>query len=79
MGKFEEAIKDFDKAIELNPQDAEVYIERGFMKFLLTKYEEAFEDYKKAGELDPQNRDENEGLRLLGLLILEGLKEENQR
>ncbi|MBW5398273.1 tetratricopeptide repeat protein, partial [Brachyspira pilosicoli] len=50
---YEEAIKDYDKAIELNPNNGAFYNNRGVSKENLEEYNEALKDYKKALELDP--------------------------
>ncbi len=52
--EHEEAMKDYDKAIELNPQYAEAYNNRGIAKAELGRNEEAMKDYDKAIELNPQ-------------------------
>jgi len=49
------AIKDFSKAIELNPKFEEAYFNRGFTKYLLGDYSGAIKDYSKAIELNPKN------------------------
>ena len=54
LGKPEEAIKDYTKAIELDPKDAEAYNNRGTEFSSLGKSEEAIKDYTKAIELNPQ-------------------------
>ena len=46
--------QDFDKAIELDPKNAEAYYKRGNSKYRLGKDEEAIKDYDKAIELNPQ-------------------------
>ena len=56
-GDIEEAIKDYDKAIELalDPQEAaSYYLCRGAAKSYLGKQEEAIKDYDKAIELKPK-------------------------
>ncbi|MEI0668873.1 tetratricopeptide repeat protein [Brachyspira pulli] len=55
LGEYKEAIKDYDKSIELNPSDSDVYNNRGFAKEKLGQYQEALQDFKKALELDPNN------------------------
>ena len=53
-GEYEKAIEDLNKSIELNPNDAIAYDDRGFIyAFDLGKYEKAIEDFNKAIELDP--------------------------
>ena len=52
-GEYEEAIKKYDKAIELNSNYAEIYNNRGVVKNKLRKYQEAIADYNKAIELNP--------------------------
>lgn len=55
QGKYDEAIKCYDKAIELNPQAAEVWYNKGtvFSKNL-SRYGEAIQCFDKAIELNPQ-------------------------
>ena len=57
-GDFEGAIKDHDKAINLNPADksqlAEVYNDRGFAKNRLGHHEDAIADCAKATDLNPE-------------------------
>lgn len=53
-GKFTEAIKAYNKAIELNPQYTDTYINRGALYDDLGKYQQAIKDYNKAIELNPQ-------------------------
>jgi len=55
LNEHERAIKDFDKAIELNPDDAETYYNRGVAYAKLNKYEQAIKDYEKAIELNPDD------------------------
>ena len=47
---YEEAIKDFNRAIELG--DYNSYYERGLAKFYMAFYKEAIEDFNKVIELD---------------------------
>ena len=52
-GNLKEAIKDFNKAIRLKPDDAAVYWWRGMMKYKLNQHEEAFKDFDEAIRLKP--------------------------
>jgi len=53
--QLQEAIRDFDMALKLDPQLVGVYFTRGFTKFAFKKYFEAIKDFDKAIELeDPQ-------------------------
>jgi tetratricopeptide (TPR) repeat protein len=54
LNQYEEAIEDYNKAIELNPKNAEAYNNRGNAHSELNKHEEAIEDFNKAIELDPK-------------------------
>ena len=53
--EYEEAINDYDKAIELYSNDVSFYYIRGLINVELGKYEEAINDYDEAIELDPDN------------------------
>ena len=53
LKEYSEAIADYDKAIELDPNFALAYYNRGITYRELGKEEEAKEDFKKAQELDP--------------------------
>lgn len=50
---YQGAIDDYNKAIELSPNDAVVYFNRGLAKDFLHDYHGAIRDYNKAIELDP--------------------------
>ena len=52
--KNDEAIKLYDKAIELNPTVAQAYFNRGTCKSNNIDFEEAIKDYDKAIELNPE-------------------------
>ena len=52
--KYEEAIKRYDQAIDINPQFAEAYNNRGITKDLLGRHEEAITDYNEAIRINPQ-------------------------
>ena len=49
------SMEDYDKAIELDPDDAATYNGRGFSYSNLGQHQRAIEDYDKAIKLDPDN------------------------
>ncbi len=54
---YKGAIADYNKSIELNPNNAMVFNNRGFIKTKLKYYKGAIADYTKAIELDPNLTD----------------------
>lgn len=55
-GKFQEALKDFNKAIELDPNNAEAYLKRTSVKSgLMFDDTDILKDCNKALELEPNN------------------------
>ena len=54
VGNYQGAIADWNKAIEINPQDALAYYNRGLAKYDLGDHQEAIVDYNKAIEINPQ-------------------------
>ena len=52
--RWDEALNAYDKAIELNPNDAPAYNNRGLAYDNLDKNDLAIADYKKAIELNPK-------------------------
>ena len=56
LNKYEEAIKAYDKAIEINPQYSMAWNNKGAVLYnKLGKVDEAIKAYDKAIEIDPQN------------------------
>ena len=53
--KYKEAIKDFTKAIELNPKNDKYFYKRGECQESLKKDKMAIKDFSKAIELNPKN------------------------
>ena len=53
-GEYDLAIKDFDRAIQLEPKFALAYYNRGIAHFNKGDFDKAIEDYTTAIELDPQ-------------------------
>jgi tetratricopeptide (TPR) repeat protein len=54
-GNQTNAVVEFSRAIELNPQYEDAYLFRGAVKYALHDYSGAILDYTKVIELDPQN------------------------
>ena len=52
------AIADFDSAIELNPKNRDEYLYRGLSYLRKEDYDSAIDNFTKAIELNPKNRDE---------------------
>ncbi|HAH07009.1 MAG TPA: hypothetical protein DCM05_10875 [Elusimicrobia bacterium] len=59
---LDEAVKDLDEAIRLQPQNPTLYMYRSMANNLRGKYKEAEEDARKAIELDPGNEQAWENL-----------------
>lgn len=55
FGRFEEAIKCYNKSIELNPLYEYAWREKGFCLNQLSRYEEAIQCLDRAVKLDPQD------------------------
>src|SRR5690606_33450353 len=57
LEKYEQAIEDASKAIELNPDYIKAYQRRANCYMLIEKYEEAERDYQRIYEMDrtPEN------------------------
>src|SRR5208283_97365 len=53
----QQTINDYNKAIELNPKDADAYYNRGNAYKVLRNFKQAISDYNKAIELDPKDAD----------------------
>lgn len=49
---YDNAVQNYNKAIELNPQDADAYSSRGNAYYMKGDHDQAFEDYNKALVLD---------------------------
>ena len=54
-GDFQDAIREFDRAIGLDPTDSYAFIARGNAYAELKQYEEAFADYERALARDPRS------------------------
>jgi hypothetical protein len=53
QGKYEDAIKDYTRAIKLDSKNAQFYYNRGVAYINLEKYDLAIADFTKAIEIDP--------------------------
>lgn len=53
LGRFEEAVRDFDQVLSYNPADDIAYLDRGVAKEKLGHLESAIEDYGRSIELAP--------------------------
>ena len=53
-GQYDQAILDYNKAIEIDPKYAEAYNNRGRVYRLKGQYDQAVLDYNKAIEIDPK-------------------------
>ncbi len=54
LGEYDTAITDYNKAIELNPKEPDVYFSRGLAHFNKLSYTPAIADFDKVIELDPK-------------------------
>ena len=57
LGNYENAIADYDIAIQLNPDHADIYNNRGNAKHQLGRYDAAITDYDIAIQLNPDHAD----------------------
>lgn len=55
QGRFEEALKDYTAAIQLNPQHCRAFYNRAFSNDRLRRYDAAVSDYTRALEIQPGN------------------------
>jgi len=53
-GQYDQAIVDFNKAIEINPRYGKAYINRGAAYFFKREYEKAWDDVSKVQDLGYQ-------------------------
>lgn len=57
LGRFDDAIADFDKAISLKPNDAEAFYNRGRAQLALNRQDEALESLDRAIQFKPNHAD----------------------
>ena len=53
LAEYEKAVEDYDRAIEINPDNANAFNNRGIAKGMLGKYAAASEDFEKAIKIKP--------------------------
>jgi tetratricopeptide (TPR) repeat protein len=53
-GQYDQAISDFNKALEINPRYAKAYNNRGIAYEMKGQYDQAISDYNKALKIDPE-------------------------
>ena len=53
LNRYEEALADYDRAIQFDPDNAAAYLGRCHAKSELDRHEEAISDYDQALHLDP--------------------------
>ncbi|MFQ5884781.1 MAG: tetratricopeptide repeat protein, partial [Thermoplasmata archaeon] len=56
LGRFEDAVINFDKAIDLDEKYSEAWYNRGLALEALKRYEEAVGSYDRALKINPQDR-----------------------
>ena len=52
-GRYDQALADYDRAIELSPDHASGFMGRGNTYYAMGRYDQALADYDRAIELDP--------------------------
>lgn len=57
LGRYKEAIKDYDKAVDLAPRDTNAFNNRGSAKDKLGQHKEAISDFNRAIEINPNDAD----------------------
>lgn len=70
LEEYQGAVRDYNKALELNDESAEAYMNRGNMWFISNRFAEAIEDYDRSLALDvskPHVAILNKGMALEGL------------
>ena len=65
MSRYAEAFRDFEKVIQLNPDNADFYVSRGSAYKELGNYDLAIANFEKALELDPNNQTAKDTLEIL--------------
>jgi tetratricopeptide (TPR) repeat protein len=61
LGEYQQAIREFNGALELDPHDAKAYEERGWAYFYFKDYQRAIDDFEHILELDPNDTQGHNG------------------
>ncbi len=69
LNQYLASIIDFNKAIELNPENGSIYYYRYLAHSVLSQYVEAIEDCKKLIALEPDNESHQKNLKTLEKLF----------
>ncbi len=64
-----DAVNDFTKAIEIDPENANIYFFRGIVRSKLRDTQSAIDDLKRSIEIDPLNQGANEHLNFSNYLL----------
>ena len=67
QGKYDEALRTFDKAIEIDPQNADAWYLKGMVLDDMGKHDEATQAYDEAIRIDPSKSTEGAKIDLLSL------------
>ncbi len=54
-GEYDQAISELNKALEINPRNANAYVDRGFAYLRNGQYDQAILDFNKALEINPKD------------------------
>ncbi|MFN9469355.1 MAG: tetratricopeptide repeat protein, partial [Pseudanabaena sp.] len=57
LGRYEEAVESYDKALEIKPDDYKILFKQGVLLRNLGRYEEAIEFFDKALEIKPDDQE----------------------
>jgi len=59
---FPSALRDIDRALELDPTYVKAYVKKGAIHYGLKEYHKSVESYEKGLKLEPDNEELKEGL-----------------
>jgi len=55
MGEYDLALNEYKKAIKINPNPFQIYLNRGILYMNYEKYDDAIKDFNKVISLDSNN------------------------